>query len=113
MVLHTDTVLYAFQERLTPKGLGGIRDRMKQPGGQRAFDAGRGVDVQESNIRRVSVSLEDRGRNLSSSVTTGYSYLGHVSIRWAVMRENADGKPGNEESIIRSPEILSREAGRG
>jgi hypothetical protein len=80
MVLHTDTVLYAFQERLIPKQLGSICDRMKQPGGQRKFNAGRGVDVQESNIRRVPASLEDRGRDPSSSVTTGCSHLGHVPI---------------------------------
>jgi hypothetical protein len=80
MVPHTDTVLYAFQERLTPKGLGGICHHMKQPCGQMTFNAGREVDVQESNIRRVSASLEDRGRDLSSSVTTGCSHLGHVPI---------------------------------
>jgi hypothetical protein len=94
MVLHTDTVLYAVQERSTPKELGGICDRMKQPGAQRNFDAGRGVDVQESNIRRVSASLEDCGRDTSSSGTTGCSRLGHVPIRWAVMREMQTVEPG-------------------
>jgi hypothetical protein len=91
MALH---VLDASQERLTPKRVGGICNHMKQPGGQRGFGAGRDVDVQESNIRRVSVSLEDRGRNLSSSVTIGCSHLGHVPIRWAVMREMQTVEPG-------------------
>jgi hypothetical protein len=80
MVLRTDTVLYGFQQRLTPKGVGDICDRMKQHGGQKEFNVGRDVDVQESNIRRVSASLEDRGRDPSSSVTTGCSHLDHVSI---------------------------------
>jgi hypothetical protein len=113
MVLHTDTIPYEFQERSKPKGMGGICNHIKQPGGQRESDSGRGVDVQRSNIWRVSASLEDRGRGPFIICNHRMQSSGPRSDLMVSQARDADGRTGNEESIIRSPGILSREAGCG